>query len=127
VEYSDMLMADEVEWPGQEVEMLFGDSHWFENSDWDKDPSPPPLVWQSDTPLLELPAWLWRKQHQTQQESHVTSRDMCRSAGDACNRSRREACGCGRRLGWTVGFSDFHDLMRFTSKKMPNNILKNVC
>ncbi len=44
----DMLMPDEVEWPGQEVEMLFGDS-------------------DSDTPLGELPAWLWRKQHQTQQ------------------------------------------------------------
>jgi hypothetical protein len=36
-----MLMADEVEWPGQEVEMLFVDLDWFENSDWDKDPSPP--------------------------------------------------------------------------------------
>jgi hypothetical protein len=30
-------------------------------------------------------------------------------------------------LGSTVGYSDFHNLMRFTSKKMPNNILKNVC
>jgi hypothetical protein len=40
VEYSDMLMADDGEWPGPEVEMLFGDSDWFENSDWDKDPSP---------------------------------------------------------------------------------------
>jgi hypothetical protein len=27
----------------------------------------------------------------------------------------------------TVGYSDFHNLMGFTSKKMPNNILKNVC
>ncbi len=26
-----------------------------------------------------------------------------------------------------LGYSDFHNLMRFTSKKMPNNILKNVC
>jgi hypothetical protein len=26
----------------------------------------------------------------------------------------------------TVGYSDFHNLMGFTSKKMPNNILKNV-
>ena len=44
-----MLMADEVEWPGQEVEMLFGDSDWFENSDWDKDPSP--LVWHTATKI----------------------------------------------------------------------------
>jgi hypothetical protein len=28
---------------------------------------------------------------------------------------------------WPVGYSDFHNLLRFTSKKMPNNILKNVC
>jgi hypothetical protein len=27
----------------------------------------------------------------------------------------------------TVGYSDFHNLMGFASKKMPNNILKNVC
>ncbi len=27
----------------------------------------------------------------------------------------------------SLGYSDFHNLMRFTSKKMPNNILKNVC
>jgi hypothetical protein len=26
-----------------------------------------------------------------------------------------------------VGYSDFHNLMGFTSKKMPKNILKNVC
>ncbi len=26
-----------------------------------------------------------------------------------------------------VRYSDFHNLMRFTSKKMPTNILKNVC
>ncbi len=33
------------------------------------------------------------------------------------------------RLQWiyAVGYSDFHNLMRFTSEKMPNNILKNVC
>jgi hypothetical protein len=24
---------------------------------------------------------------------------------------------------WVVGYSDFHNLMGFTSKKMPNNIL----
>jgi hypothetical protein len=28
---------------------------------------------------------------------------------------------------WTIGYSDFHNFMRFTSKKMLNNILKNVC
>jgi hypothetical protein len=28
---------------------------------------------------------------------------------------------------WSIGYSDFHNLMRFTSKKMPNNILKSVC
>ncbi len=27
----------------------------------------------------------------------------------------------------TIGYSVFHNLMEFTSKKMPNNILKNVC
>jgi hypothetical protein len=27
----------------------------------------------------------------------------------------------------TLGYSDFHNVMGFTSKKMPNNILKNVC
>ncbi len=27
----------------------------------------------------------------------------------------------------TLGYSDFHNLMGFTSKKMPNNILYNVC
>jgi hypothetical protein len=26
-----------------------------------------------------------------------------------------------------LGYSDFHNFMRFTSKKMLNNILKNVC
>ncbi len=26
-----------------------------------------------------------------------------------------------------VGYSDFHNFMRFTSKKMLNNILKNDC
>ncbi len=26
-----------------------------------------------------------------------------------------------------LGYSDFHNLMRFISKKMPNTILKNVC
>ncbi len=31
------------------------------------------------------------------------------------------------RVGWLLGYSDFHNLMGFTSKKMPNNILKNVC
>ncbi len=31
------------------------------------------------------------------------------------------AGGCG------LGYSDIHNLMRFTSRKMPNNILKNVC
>jgi hypothetical protein len=29
--------------------------------------------------------------------------------------------------GRWVGYSDFHNLMRFTRKKMQNNILKNVC
>ncbi len=28
---------------------------------------------------------------------------------------------------YTLGYSDFHNLMRFTSKKMPYDILKNVC
>ncbi len=28
---------------------------------------------------------------------------------------------------YPLGYSDFHNLMGFTSKKMPNNILKNVC
>ncbi len=28
---------------------------------------------------------------------------------------------------WAVGYSNFHNLMGFTSKKMPNNILYNVC
>ncbi len=27
------------------------------------------------------------------------------------------------RRGCTIGYSDFHNLMGFTSKKMPNNIL----
>ncbi len=27
----------------------------------------------------------------------------------------------------TIGYSDFHNLIRFTIKRMPNNILKNVC
>jgi hypothetical protein len=26
-----------------------------------------------------------------------------------------------------VGYSDFHNLKGFTSKKMPNNILQNIC
>ncbi len=29
----------------------------------------------------------------------------------------------GFRQGSTIGYSDFHNLMGFTSKKMPNNIL----
>ncbi len=34
---------------------------------------------------------------------------------------------CGTALHHTIlGYSEFHNLMRFTSKKMPN-ILKNVC
>ncbi len=28
---------------------------------------------------------------------------------------------------YTVGYSDFHNLLRFTSRKMLSNILKNVC
>jgi hypothetical protein len=36
----------------------------------------------------------------------------------ARRRRRRGAC--------RVGYSDFHNLMGFTSKKMPNNILTNV-
>ncbi len=27
----------------------------------------------------------------------------------------------------TLGYSDFHNLMGFTSKKMQNNILYNIC
>jgi hypothetical protein len=27
----------------------------------------------------------------------------------------------------SVGYSDFHNLVGFTSKKMPNNIQKNIC
>jgi hypothetical protein len=28
---------------------------------------------------------------------------------------------------WALGYSDFHNLMGYTSKKLPNNILWNVC
>jgi hypothetical protein len=32
-----------------------------------------------------------------------------------------------KTIPWQLGDSDFHNLKGFTSKKMPNNILKNVC
>ncbi len=32
-----------------------------------------------------------------------------------------------RRLNCTLGDSEFHNLMGFTSKKRPKNILKNIC
>ncbi len=28
---------------------------------------------------------------------------------------------------WAIGYSDFNNLKVFTSNKLPNNILKNVC
>jgi hypothetical protein len=41
--------------------------------------------------------------------------------------SRKPSVLVGLKKGCALGYSDFHNLMRFTSKKMPNNILKNVC
>ena len=37
------------------------------------------------------------------------------------------APGLNGIIDYPLGYSDFHNLMGFTSKKMPNNILKNVC
>ena len=50
-------------------------------------------------------------------------------AGGSCSASPAHSSSSAQDLAankcW-LGYSDFHNLMGFTSKKMPNNILKNV-
>jgi hypothetical protein len=51
-------------------------------------------------------------------------------AGVEVNPGEEAVLACrlqGKKGDCRLGYSDFHDLMGFASKKMPNNILKNVC
>ncbi len=61
-------------------------------------------------------------------EDSLILHEVARAAGlEGRGYKKKVNSPCMKDMESTLGYSDFHNLMRFTSKKMPNNILKNVC
>jgi hypothetical protein len=90
VEYSDMLMANEDDRLGQEVDLPFGTQNGLRI--WTGTRTRPAAMAVQHSVTRTGHTAIAQTTPFTSAKSRVTSCDMCQSVSDACNRCRSEAC-----------------------------------